>query len=88
MDKQNKIENATIINGVTLTEQAIHRIKEFQSHDNDGIESAQKGMANAICLISANLDYFDRSEEDLKKVKFVLTDLAIIRDWLGDFKKP
>jgi len=87
MKNQSKIENATIINGVTLTEDAIDRLKLFQERNNDGIEEIQKGLGSAVCLISANLDYFDKGD-GLKKVKFVLTDLAIIRDWFDDLRKP
>lgn len=87
MNNKSKIENATIINGVTLTEDAIERLKQLQERNNDGIDEVQKGLANALCLISANLDYFDHGD-DLKKVKLILTDLAIVRDWFDDLRKP
>lgn len=82
-----KTENCTIINGLVLTEQAIDRLREFQDRDNDCIDGIQRSLANAVCLISANLDYFKDSIY-FKKAKDSITDLAIFREWFDDLKKP
>jgi hypothetical protein len=51
MEKQQlKPENATIINGVLLTPEAITTLKQMQDHDNEDLDYYAKSINEAVCL--------------------------------------
>lgn len=83
---ETKTENATIINGVVLTENAIEFLKNFQSHDNELLEDASRVIADIICLIVKHFDDIYGSEKS--KVTELLTDLSMIRDNFSQLAKP
>lgn len=74
------------VNGVILTPELISRLKEFQKNDNEDIRCCRERIADAICFIGQQLDYV--VEKDMKKVRFLITDLSFICDHFNDLKKP
>lgn len=85
MEKQ--IKTNIEVSGVILTDATIKRLKDLQEHDNSGIDSVRDSLANAVCLISTQSDQF-QDEESMRKFRFVIADLAYIRDYFLDFMKP
>lgn len=82
-----KTENATIINGVVLTGQAINKLKVFQETDNSMIDDCQRIIADGICFLALLLDNYDH-EPTQKKVVTTITELSYVRDHFNDLRKP
>ncbi len=74
------------VEGVILTPSAINQLGILQNHDNEMLNVTRENIADAVCAIARKLDDFQ--DEDLLKIKYLLADLAIIRDNLNNFRKP
>jgi len=82
-----KTENATIVNGVVLTNDAIARLVELQAGDNDGIRSAREILSDAICMMALMMDNYNH-EPTQDKAKRLMIDMSYIRDNFNDLRKP
>ena len=74
------------VEGVILTPGAINQLGILQDHNNEMLNVTRENIADAVCALARRLDDFQG--EDLQKVKYLLADLAIIRDNLNKLRKP
>ena len=81
-----KMKTHIEIDGVILTREAIHRLKNFQENGNDNIQSIRDNIADAVCFIGQNLDSVHK--DDFQKIQYLITDLSFIRDYFNELRKP
>lgn len=81
-----KIEDATVINNVVLTDKAINSLEELQRNDNEYIRDIKEYVADAVCFIGRHFDEIPKDE--LAKVQALLTNLSFIRERFDELKRP
>jgi len=79
-----KSENATIINGVVLTDRACKQLTVLQEGDNHLIKHCRESIADAICHMTTDIS----NVEELKQVGPIIQELSFIRGLLEDLRKP
>lgn len=84
--KNSGVKTNIEVGGVVLTEKALFRLRELQSHDNETIASTREHIADAICFIGKNFDYANR--ENVQELQDLITNLSFIRDYFSELQKP
>lgn len=84
-----KVENATIVNGAVLTAGALKTIKDFQMNDNGLLDINISEMADAICFLELLCAHeIDADEELVKTARLHIDHLIDIREGLKLLQKP
>lgn len=83
-----KPEVKTIIEvgGIYLTVDAINELKSLQNNKNDGIREIRESIIDTIGFIAGMSKTMEGDE--LKKVKLLMRNLALIDDSIKKLKKP
>ena len=79
-------ENAVIVNGVVLTDEAVEAIKLLQEHNNCMINSFTESLADAVCFFSSR--QFTFTDYEKKIVNPLIGSLCTIRETFKDLAKP
>lgn len=85
--EENKTENATIVNDVVLTADAIGFLKSLQECNNSHLQTCIETISNGVCYIGSNI-YQLQTAEQFKEAALVMSDLCILREELKNLMKP
>lgn len=84
---ENKTENCTIFNEVMLTQNCVDGLRHLQSSDNTTLDMFRDDLADVVCYISIKL-LDELPKKEIKKLKTMSSNLAFLRDFLNNFRKP
>lgn len=89
--KDEKISNATVINGVLLTDNAIAELKNWQEHDNENLQMHRETISDAVCFIGSILYLTEGNDRMLgvrEQATLVISSLSSLREDLKKLGKP
>lgn len=83
--KTPEIKTNIDVDGAALSQECIEQLKAFQENRNDLIDSNQKIISDAVCLLAIHIDM--EKPREAEKIQTLLTELVYLKDYLDNLRK-
>jgi len=81
-----EVKTTIDIQGVSLSEKAISRLKEMQDHNNESLQNSLRIIKDAVFLLDRHYDDF--KGEELDSVNYLKFELTFVYDNFKELAKP